>query len=150
MVPKRLISCPEQWAQHRSQLERRGGRAMAPESQGCPSPLPLGPPASPLLLSCPQHPGLGIQPPLPGQKQSLGALPQEMRPHGKQGTPRTVGLVDPDVLSPLHLKHFLISNTLNASPDVSSDLLLLSSRQKNSLLSLFLPFWLCNIPIVTG
>lgn len=77
---------------------------MAPEPQGCPSPLPLGPPASPLLLSYPHHPGMGIQPPLPGQRQSLGALPQEMRPHGKQGTLRTAGLVDPEALSYLPLK----------------------------------------------
>lgn len=106
-----MVSCPEQRVQHKSwdraqavSSERGGGRAIAPEPQGCPSPLPLEPPASPLLLSYPHHPGMGIQPPLPGQRQSLGALPQEMRPHRKQGTPRTAGLVDPEALSHLPLK----------------------------------------------
>lgn len=60
-------------------------------------------------------------------------------------TPRTVGLVDPEALSPRKtLPHQPCSERF---PDVSSDLLLLPSRQ-NSLLSLFLPLCLCNIPFI--
>lgn len=42
------------------------------ELLGCPSQVPAGSPPSPFLLSGPHHPGLGIWPPLPGRRQSLG------------------------------------------------------------------------------
>lgn len=41
----------------------------------------------------------GCQPPARGR--ALGAPPQEMRPQGCQGTPQTVGFVDPEALVPV-------------------------------------------------
>ena len=109
---------------------------MAPEPQGHLPPLPPGPPASPLLLSCPHQPGLGIQP----HALRRGG-PSENRACRRWWAWWTQGLFH-------HSKHFLISRAPNASPDVSSDPLLLSSRQKNSLLNLFLPLWLGNLSII--
>lgn len=117
--PTRNKSGPE----HRwSALKRGMVFQWALELQARPSFLPPGPSPSPILLSCPHHPGLGIWQPLLA-RGSLGTLPQEMRLSGKWAHCGVLVLWAPEALFLCHLKHFIIESTLNASPDVSSDLL---------------------------
>lgn len=102
-------------------------------------------PSQPLLSVCPHHLGAGVWW-LLWQEAELGGAPSGHEAPGKQRV-RDAGSVAPGALFLCHLKHFRIKSALNASPDVSSDLLFMSSRQ-NSMLSLFLPFWLCDTPVV--
>lgn len=109
-------------------------------------PPPCRAPPSPFFLSCPHHLGAGVWW-LLWWGAELGGAPSGHEAPGKRHV-RNAGSVAPGALFLCHLQHFRIQSALNASPDVSSDLLFMSSRQKNSLLSLFLPFWLCDIPVV--
>lgn len=93
-TPKQITKYPKNPARKKSRPERgwsarKGGVvvqwALEPKRDVLPTALQDPHPAPSF---CPLHTtSLGTWQPLPGRRQSLGGLPQEMRPHGNPGTP---------------------------------------------------------------